>query len=105
MAATTFCQALMSGARDVVVADAGYASLKLLDRCQRLTNPITFITRLRLNGALYESAPPRKAGRQRGRPRLKGERLANLSVVAEELTTDWKPITVASSGTAPSYAS
>ncbi len=79
----------------VVVADAGYASLKLLDRCRRLTNPITFITRLRLDAALYEPAPPRKAG-QRGRPRLKGERLANLSVVAEDLSTDWKPITVAS---------
>lgn len=79
----------------VAVADGGYASLKLLDCCRRLTNPITFITRLRLDAALYEPAPPRKAG-QRSRPRLKGERLANLSVVTEELTTDWKPITVAS---------
>ena len=79
----------------VVVADAGYASLKLLDRCRRLTDPITFITRLRLDASFYESAPPRKAG-QRGRPRLKDERLANLSVVAEDPTTDWKPITVAS---------
>jgi hypothetical protein len=26
----------------VAVADAGYASLKLLDRCRRMTNPITF---------------------------------------------------------------
>jgi hypothetical protein len=33
--------------REIVgVADGGYASLKLLDRCRRLSNPITFITRL-----------------------------------------------------------
>ena len=59
----------------VAVADGGYASLKLLDRCRHWPNPITFITRLRLDAALYEPAPPRKPG-QIGRPRLKGERLA-----------------------------
>src|SRR5215207_1346581 len=56
------------------IADGGYASLKLLDRCRRLKKPITFITRLRLDAALYEPAPPRRPG-QIGRPRLKGERL------------------------------
>jgi hypothetical protein len=30
-----------------------------------------------------------------GRPRLKGERLANLSAVAEDPDTDWAPITLA----------
>src|SRR5215217_6102321 len=78
----------------VAVADGGYASLKLLDRCRRLREPITFITRLRLDAALYEPAPPRYPG-QIGRPRLKGERLPNLSVVAEDPTTDWTPIMVA----------
>ncbi len=78
----------------VVVADRAYASLKLLDRCRRLRKPITFITRLRLDSALYEPAPPRKPG-QIGRPRLKGERLPNLSVVAEDRATVWKPTTIA----------
>jgi hypothetical protein len=77
----------------VAVADGGYASLKLLDRCRRLTNPITFITRLRLDAALYEPTPPRKPG-QKGRPRLKGERLPNLSVVAEDPATVWMPLAV-----------
>ncbi len=72
----------------VAVADGGYSSLKLLDRCRRLSNPITFITRLRLDAALYEPAPPRYPG-QMGRPRLKGERLPNLSVVAEDPATGW----------------
>ena len=59
----------------VAVADSTYASLKLLDCCRRLKKPITFITRLRLDAALYEPAPSRYPG-QIGRPRLKGERLA-----------------------------
>ena len=78
----------------VAVADRAYASLKLLDRCRKMRNPITFITRLRLDAALYEPAPPRRAG-QRGRPRLKGERLPNLSVVAEDPNTVWKPNMIA----------
>jgi DDE superfamily endonuclease len=78
----------------VAVADGGYASLKLLDRCRRLKRPITFITRLRLDAALYEPAPPRYPG-QIGRPRLKGERLANLSVAAEDPDAGWEPITIA----------
>jgi hypothetical protein len=54
----------------------------------------TFITRLRLDAALYEPAPPRKPG-QMGRPRLKGpSRLPNLSVVAKDPKTAWRPITV-----------
>ena len=77
----------------MAVADGGYASLKLLDRCRRLTNPITFITRLRLDAALYEPAPPRNPG-QKGRPRLKGERLPNLSVVGEDRATVWMPLAV-----------
>jgi DDE superfamily endonuclease len=73
----------------VAVADSAYASLKLLFRCRRLSRAVSFVTRLRLDAALYEPAPPRKPG-QIGRPRLKGERLANLSVVAEDPSTVWK---------------
>ncbi len=58
----------------VAGADRAYASLKLLERCRKLRNPITFITRLRLDAALYKPAAPRRLG-QIGRPRLKGERL------------------------------
>ncbi len=78
----------------VAVADRAYASLKLLESCRKLRNPITFVARLRLDAALYEPAPARRPG-QRGRPRLKGERLPNLSEVAEDPSTLWKPITLA----------
>jgi hypothetical protein len=78
----------------VAVADSAYASLQLLASCQRfLPRPVTFVTRLRLDAALYDPAPPRRAG-QIGRPRLKGERLPNLSVVAEDPSTFWTPATV-----------
>jgi hypothetical protein len=77
----------------VAVANSTYASLKLLDRCRALSNPITFITRLRLDAALYEPVPPRYPGRL-GRPRLKGDRLASLSVVAEDPAAEWEPITI-----------
>src|SRR5919106_1625311 len=79
----------------VAVADRAYASLKLLDQCRKLTNPITFITRLRLDAALYEPAPPRRP-HQIGRPRLKGERLPNISEVVPAPKTVWKPATIAS---------
>jgi DDE superfamily endonuclease len=78
----------------VAVADRAYASLKLLERCRKLRKPITFITRLRLDAALYEPAAPRRLG-QIGRPRLKGERLPNLSEVAEDPNTVWKLTTIA----------
>jgi hypothetical protein len=78
----------------VAVADGAYASLKLLDRCRKLSKPITFVTRLRLDAALYEPAPARRPG-QIGRPRLKGERLPNLSVVAEDPNTAWEPTKIA----------
>lgn len=77
----------------VCVADGGYASLKLLDRCRRLEKPITFITRLRLDAALYEPAAPRQP-KQNGRPRLKGSRLPNLSEVLEDPRTEWTSLTV-----------
>ena len=79
----------------VAVADRSYASLKLLDRCRKLREPVTFVTRLRrMDAALYDPAPPRRPG-QRGRPRLKGQRLRNLSAVAEDPSTAWASVEVA----------
>jgi hypothetical protein len=78
----------------VAVADSAYASLRLLASCRRfLPKPVTFVTRLRLDAALYDPAPPRRAG-QIGRPRLKGKRLPNLALVAEDPSTAWAGATV-----------
>ncbi len=78
----------------VVVADRGYAAIALLARCARLADPIAVITRLRLDAALYEPAPPRTPG-QLGRPRLKGQRLPPLAARIAEPATAWATITVA----------
>jgi hypothetical protein len=76
------------------VADSGYASLQLLANCRRfLPKPVTFITRLRLDAALYNPALSRRAG-QMDRPGLKCERLPNPAVVAEDPSTAWVSATV-----------
>jgi hypothetical protein len=72
----------------VVVADNGYSVLELLHACQCLINPITMITRLRFDAALYEPAPPRRKG-QVGRPRCKGKRLPTLAAVLTDPRTAW----------------
>ncbi|MDQ2787835.1 MAG: transposase [Chloroflexota bacterium] len=78
----------------VAVADSGYAAIRLLARCIALPVPITVITRLRLDAALYEPAPPRRS-HQNGRPRKKGARLPTLAARATDPTTDWQLATVA----------
>jgi len=80
----------------VVVTDGGYSALELLHSCQSLRRPVTFISRLRLDAALFEPAPPRVPG-QIGRPRLKGQRLPspielldNPDVAWSRLSIPWK---------------
>lgn len=81
-------------AREIIaIGDGGYAALKLLDRCRTLSEPITFIARLRLDAGLYEPAPARKP-HQIGRTPKKGNRLPNLYTVAEDPDTEWEQITI-----------
>jgi hypothetical protein len=75
----------------VLVADMGFAALELLAALAR--RGVTCITRLRLDAALYEPAPPRRPG-TKGRPRTKGARLPNLSDVLVAPTTGWQRVSV-----------
>jgi DDE superfamily endonuclease len=77
----------------VAVADRSYAALTLLAACRSWPRPVTIITRLRLDAALYAPVPPRQPG-QRGRPRRKGERRPTLATIAVDPRTTWTPITV-----------
>ena len=72
----------------VAVADGTYAALEFLAACRAWPNPVAVVTRLRLDAALYEPAPPRRP-RQIGRPRLKGKRLPTLAAVAADPATTW----------------
>jgi len=51
----------LKGRLAVVVADSSYA---LLDLLNAVKSTVSFITRLRLDAALYDLAPPRPAGRR-----------------------------------------
>jgi hypothetical protein len=73
----------------LVVADSSYAALDFLAWCARQARPITVITRLRLDAALYRPAPTRRAG-QRGRSRLKGARLPSLARRLQHPRTRWR---------------
>ena len=78
----------------VVVADSSFAVLTLLDALRHLAQPITMITRLRLDAALYEPAPERPP-KQTGRPRRKGNRLPTLHQILRDPTTSWTAVTIA----------
>jgi hypothetical protein len=73
----------------IVVADGGYAALEFLAWCARQARPVTVITRLRLDAALYAPAPVCRPG-QRGRSRLKGKRLPTLARRLEQAHTGWQ---------------
>jgi len=81
----------LPGRELAVVADSAFAALEFLAAVSR--HRVAVITRLRLDGALYEPAPPRRPGTV-GRPRTKGKRLANLSDVLTDPATVWQRVTV-----------
>jgi hypothetical protein len=81
----------LPGRQLVLVGDSGFAALELLSALRH--RGITCITRLRLDAALYDPAPPRLPGTN-GRPRTKGQRLANLSEVLADPATVWQRVTV-----------
>jgi hypothetical protein len=67
--------------------------LELLHFCQALAHPSTFITRLRLDAALYAPAPLGPPG-QNGRPRLKGTQRPTLAQVLANPGTCWTQVRV-----------
>lgn len=77
----------------VVVADSAYAVLDLLARCQRLPCPVTVVTRLRLDAALYDP-PPARTTKTRGRPRCKGTHQPTLQARLSDPKTNWQWLTV-----------
>jgi len=77
----------------VVVADSVYAAIELLACTQGFQQPVTVITRLRLDAALYDPAPERTKGTN-GRPRLKGARQPTLAQRLADPHTVWETVTV-----------
>jgi hypothetical protein len=75
----------------VLVGDGSFSALLFLDAMRRAR--ITAITRLRLDAALYEPAPPRPPGTI-GRPRTKGARLPTLAATLVAKDTRWHAVVV-----------
>jgi hypothetical protein len=73
----------------VVTADSSYAVLELLAACAGLAQPVTLVTRLRLDAALYDPAAPREPG-TKGAPRKKGERQPTLAQRLSDPSTLWE---------------
>ena len=80
--------------RLIVVADSSFAVISLLWRMGQLAEPVCMIVRSRLDAALYEPAPPRQPG-QKGRPRVKGQRLPTPAQIAANPQTVWQRVTFA----------
>jgi hypothetical protein len=76
----------------IFVADSSFAVIDLLAQVNTLAD-VSLITRLRLDAALYDVAPKRKAG-QTGRPRLKGKRRATLAALLKDRSTKWRKMKV-----------
>jgi hypothetical protein len=68
----------------LVVADYNYAVSEFLSACQKLPNPVTTITRLRLDATLYQPDPSYSG---MGRPRKKGARLPTLAAILQDPQT------------------
>jgi len=77
----------------VVTADSSYAVLELLAAAYSLPQPVTMVTRLRLDAALYQPAAPRKKG-TKGAPRKKGARQPTLAERLLDPTTLWEKTSV-----------
>src|SRR3954451_16259246 len=77
----------------VLVVDSGYAALEFLGCLANRRQPITCITRLRLDAQLYAPVRPRRKG-QIGRPRRKGVRLPSLQQRLRDRKTKWSKVTV-----------
>lgn len=82
--------------RLIFVADKTYAAMDLLAWCSRVSKrdpsrPLGFITRLRLDAALYDPAPARRPG-QKGRRRLKGKRQPALKERLKTKKTKWQRV-------------
>jgi hypothetical protein len=76
----------------VVVGDRTYAALELLDAVRSVA---TVIPRLRLDARLFAPPPPRLP-HQKGRPRLVGARLPNLTDHLQDPQAVWTLLTVPS---------
>jgi hypothetical protein len=72
----------------VLVTDGGLAAIKLGLRCARYGNPVTYVSRLRLDAALYAPPGPQPPSKRGPKPK-KGARLPSLKQILVDPQTQW----------------
>jgi len=77
----------------VLVGDGAYAAVALGHLCRRQRRPVRFVSRLRLDAALYAPPVPPPPGK-RGRKPQKGAPLPKLADRAADPATHWQPLAV-----------
>ena len=78
--------------RDIVlVGDAAYAAVDLVAGCQQRPRPVRFVSRLRLDAALYDPAGPQPKSKRGPKPK-KGARQPSLQSRLTAPATEWKPV-------------
>lgn len=78
----------------VLVTDGGLCAVKLGLRCCRLANPVTWVSRLRLDAALYDWPTPQADHKSGPKPK-KGSRQPSLEQRLTDPKTLWQTITIA----------
>ena len=79
--------------RIVLIGDGGYAAVGLALWCSGMLNPVTLVTRLRLDARLYASPPVPEPGRRGPKPK-KGLRLPSLAQRATDPDAVWETLTL-----------
>ena len=87
----------------VAVADSTYAALEFLAACRSWRAPVTVVTRLRLDAALYEPAPPRRPAPDRP-PAPEGPAAADPRRRRRRSATPSGPSSPSRTGTGPASA-
>jgi hypothetical protein len=73
----------------VLVGDGSYAAIVLVQRCQRLKQPVKLISRLRLDAQLYDPPPTERPKGKRGPMPKKGARQPQLADRLADEQTQW----------------
>ncbi len=76
-----------------LVTDGGLVAVKLGLRCARFANPVTYISRLRLDARLFDEPGPQRSGKPGTKPK-KGKRQPSLNQRLKGPKTKWRKILI-----------
>jgi len=77
----------------VLVVDGGLAAIKLGQRCLGYANPVTYVSRLRLDACLHDWPGPQPKGKRGPKPK-KGDRQRALKARLTDPATVWQTVTI-----------